>query len=59
MNILKPEYTTNDDGSEVVSCYKLTIGNPLQFYLVFSLLIAGFTYLQILRAVLEKRDWLG
>lgn len=48
-----------DDGSKVVSCYKVTIANPLQFDYVVFLLAAVLLIRHILRVILENRDWLG
>jgi hypothetical protein len=55
----KPEYVNAEDGTKIMSCYKVTISNPLQFDYVVSLLAAGLSFRQVSRVVLENRDRLG
>ena len=43
---------SDDDASKVVSCYQVTLSNPLQFNYVKSLLAAGLPLRQILQMVL-------
>lgn len=59
MDVSEPQYVIEDDGSKVVSCYNVTIVNPLQFDYVVSLLAAGLLFRQISRVILENHDRLG
>ena len=63
MRVLQPIYMndednsdSDDDASKVVSCYQVTISNPLQFDYVVSLLADGMSFRKISQVVLENRD---
>ena len=43
----------------MVSCYQVTLSNPLQLDYVVSLLSAGMSFRQISQVVLENRDQIG
>lgn len=59
MDMFEPQYETAVDGSKSVSCYKVTVADPLQFDSVVSLLAAGLSFRQISRVVRENRDRFG
>ena len=50
---------SDDDASKVVSCYQVTLSNPLQFDYVVSLLADGMSFRKISQVVLENRDHIG
>ena len=63
MRVFQPIYVNDeenaeskDDASKVVSCYQVTISNPLQFDYMVSLLVAGLSFCQISQVVPENRD---
>lgn len=59
MEVFTPQLVAADDGSQIVSCYTVSIPNILQFDYVISLLGAGLSFRQISRVVRENRDRLG
>ena len=59
MNMFVPQYMVADDGAKVVSCYLVTIHDPLQYDYILAILSAGLLFCQILRVVQENRDQLG
>ena len=59
MRVFTPQQVTADDGSQIISCYSVSIPNILQFDYVVSLLAAGLSFRQIARVVRENRDRLG
>ena len=59
LDAFKPVFEVSEDGSKVVTCYKVEIPNPLQFDYVVSLLSAGLTFCQISQVVRENRNQLG
>ena len=59
MNMFVPQYVVADDGAKVMSCYLVTIANPLHYDYIVALLSAGLSFFQISRMVQENRDRLG
>ena len=59
MDMLVPQYVVADDGAKVVSCYLVTINNPLQYNYSVALLSSGLSFLQILRVFQDNCDQLG
>ena len=63
MRVFQPIYVndeektdSDDDASKAVSCYQVTLSNPLQFNYVVSLLAARLSFRQISQVVPENRD---
>ena len=51
MDMFVPQYVVADDGAKVVSCYFVTIHNPLQNDYIVALLSAGLLFRHIFRVV--------
>ena len=66
MRVFQPIYVNDeenddidDNASNVVSCYKVTLPNPLQFDYMVSLINAALIFRQISQVALENRNQIG
>ena len=59
MNMFVPQYVVAHNGAKVVSCYLVTIHNPLQYDYIVALLSASLSFFHISGVVQENRDQLG
>ena len=66
MRVFQPIYVNDeenddidDNASNVVSCYKVTLPNPLQFDYMVSLIDAALIFRQISQVALENRNQIG
>ena len=59
MNIFVAQYVVANNGAKFVSCYLVTIHNPLQYDYIVALLSAGLSFRQISRVVQDNHNLLG